>query len=560
VTSTLRTPGFKDFVPELQDRLQRMTDLFLEEFDEHTAFDYLVADLFETTNDERFRFTDGPKDGGVDFFIQNFQSYSIYQCKCPAIETLERARVATTFDKNAVMELISAVRFLQDRESRPDFKPEVLRLRTDYQRDLDADSESTSLTAALAVMGELTPAAQELFETEKRKLRGEQVILKLITWKDIYRSLHEEPQTDDFSMYLHYDDFEKDILTRKDYFYMLAQATDLYEAWRAYEWQLFDWNVRFQLHKSPINERIVNSLVKTRTRKIFHHLNNGILIVCNSYRNDRNQKRIRLAHPQIINGCQTVTAIRDAYESLDPKEQEDFRNQTFIQVKVIMSAADYVEDLVITTNDQNPMNPRNLKSNSAEQKDLQTQFRQFPGGNWFYERKDGEWKSLEQTSHQVRWFRKSEYATSGRGRPRFRKIDNEQLARSWYAWIGYSESVLKGGLEYFTHQAGIYARIFKSRPNERFWSEFSSNPYFSPSDEHFEAGVASMYEYLLACTVAQYVDAMRIGWQKCKQEAIQRGLEQGDLRRIPLTSSCRESCDQRPSASFCGDGGRGSLP
>ena len=42
-------PAFRAFVPELIERLQDVGDRYLEEFDEHKAFVYLIAELFENT-------------------------------------------------------------------------------------------------------------------------------------------------------------------------------------------------------------------------------------------------------------------------------------------------------------------------------------------------------------------------------------------------------------------------------------------------------------------------------------------------------------------------------
>jgi hypothetical protein len=539
-------PAFTDFILELTDRLQRVTDAYLDDFDEHQAFVYLVAELFETTDESRFAYTDGARDGGIDFFVQDVQSYSICQCKCPDLETLESSTTAPSFDRSVVHEIVGAVGLLKDDKGAYDVKKEIARLRTDFQRDFITDPDSTLLTATVAILGELTEGAQRVFEAKKQTLRDEGIVLKLITWKDIYRALHqmERPSDIDFSIYLSFDDLGKELLRQNRYCYMLAHAEDFYQAWREHGWNLFDWNVRLQLHRSPVNRRIIASLSRAKDRKVFHHLNNGILITCRNYTIDETRRRIRVDGPQIINGCQTVCAIRDAYEDLSPYEQQHFREHTRVQVKIIKNTdPELIGRLVITTNDQNAMSPRNLKSNTAEQKDLQRQFRERPE-SWFYQRKDGEWQSLADSSTRVRWFRKSDYAVRGRsGRHRYRRIDNGDLTRYWYAWIGYSEEALRGGVRYF-EQEDVYDRVFRSRPNEAFWREFGAKPHFSPTDDHFDPGIPSPHQYLLAVTAANYISAKRVGWRSNKEEALRRALEQGelegDLDSGRITSTQRE--------------------
>lgn len=535
-------PAFARFAPEVVNRLQRVADAYLEEFDEHQAFDYMIAELFETTDEERFIFTDGPNDGGIDFFIQDEMSYSIYQCKCPTVETVESSDTAPSFDKGPVEELVSAVSLLKDEETAYPVRKEITTLRADFQRDLAADPDSTTCTATLAILGELTPPAQKVFEAAKKTLRQEQVALNLITWQKIYEQLYplESPADVDFRLVLNFDDLEKEVLSHRDYCYLLAYAVDLYQAWREHEWRLFDWNVRLQLHRSKINRKIVKSLVTETTRKIFHHLNNGILITCRNYAIDGTRKKIRLNGPQIVNGCQTVCAIRDAYESLVPQDQKRFAKQARVQVKIIQNVdPEFIGELVITTNDQNPMNPRNLKSNRPEQKHIQKQFREF-GKPWFYQRKDGEMESLRSASRRVPWFKKSDYAVrkgkGERGRRRSRVIDNEQLAKNWFACIGYSDRALKGGLDYFGKKE-LYERIFNQHPNEKFWERFVKDPYFSPADDDFSRGSPSVEQYLLATTVAEFVTAKRVSSRKAKQEARHRGLIQGKLKGDPSTGA-----------------------
>ncbi|MEM3433434.1 MAG: AIPR family protein [Candidatus Hadarchaeum sp.] len=536
-TSTLgNSPVFSDLVPQVIDRLQDVTDRYLDEFDEHSAFVYLIAELFETTAEDHFTFTDGPNDGGIDFFVQDSQYYSIYQCKCPTLETLESCSAPPLFSPSDVQEIASAARLILDPKGVYSVKREVQRLRADYHRDVKL--QSVDFRATLAILGELTPAARERFEAEKTMLRGEGVDLRLVTWEEIFRAFHESqrPVELDVTIDLSFKN-SNELMRHRDYCYVLAHGIDFYEAWRQHGWNLFDWNVRLQLRSSLINRRIMASLSTARTRKIFHHLNNGILITCRNYRIDETRGRIRLEGAQIINGCQTVCALRDAYEALSPRDQDEFREQVRIQVKVIKTTdPEFIGQLVITTNDQNPMNPRNLKSNTAEQKDLQEKFRGMPL-KWFYQRKDGEWDSLTLSAQGVRWFRRSDYEFREQtGRARRRIIDNEELAATWYAWIGNSEQVLRGGLNFFASE-NLYNRIFLSRPNDDFWLAFGEHPYFVPTDEYFEPGMPTVYEYLLAFVAGKYVDHKRVGWQRNRQEALRRGVEQGKLRVDPISGA-----------------------
>jgi len=523
-------PVYKDFIPEFLEQIETTINDHCDTDDIHVAFAYFIANLFETSRDDKFVYTDGSKDGGIDFFIQDGNTYSIYQCKCPDYDQIEGATKPRTFDKDAVQETITGVNTLLDQTASYDLRRQIARLRTDYQRDLRApNTDSPVLTVNLAVFGDLSPAAYNLFVAERNRLKEQDIDFNLYTWKDIYVVLHEFdiPETQEIKIELRYNDINKEVLRHDSYFYMLSYAMDFYEAWRKYEWNLFDLNVRLQLYRSQINKRIIASLKRSKSQKIFHHLNNGITITCKSYSFDNANKQIRLVDPQIINGCQTVCAIRDAYEDMTPEEQETFEERTRIQVKVIQTTdPEFISQMVITTNDQNPMAPRNLKSNSVEQKKIQTDFRLL-AEKWFYERKEGEWKSFVSSGSKIKWFKKSDYTSSFQ--KRCRVINNALLAKIWYAWTGSSNKVVQGGIDYFDNDE-IYNSIFKSAPNSSFWDEFKTNVYFVPKDLQFSPDTPTIHQYLLSLAAYQVIANHRVSSRQNREEALKRGIQQEKIK------------------------------
>jgi hypothetical protein len=531
---------FPKFVAEASEKLQRIADTYLRDFNEHDAFDYLVAELFETTHEDHFVFTDGPKDGGVDFYTKDPPNYTIYQCKCPDLSSLESSSRPITFDDTAIDELTAAVTMLQDANSEYPVSRAVKRLRTDFQRDARSEPDETYLTAKLAILGDLTPSAGTKFRAMQRQLKTSGVSLQLVNWNDIYRALHvSEEAIEGMEFDLGFQTSGKDILRHSDYCYLLANAVSFYEAFRKYEWNLFQLNVRLQIHNSPINKRIVSCLMKEKTRKRFHHYNNGILLTCDNYRVDDKKKRVRVTGPQIINGCQTVRAICEAYEDLPAEQQEAFGQTARVQVKLIKNTdPDFIADLTITTNDQNPMNQRNLKSNSSEQKDIQLSFRNLQRP-WFYERKDGEFKSLLTTSSRVRWFKKSDYTSDGK---HFRLAPNDEVAKCWYSFIGNSEKASQGGIDYFraklaetSNDVDLYDRIFKNCPNASFWAAFRDKAHFESKEEFFETQIPSVSQYLLAFVISRLLQAKRIAAKQNREQALARGTKLGKLK-VDLTN------------------------
>ena len=264
-------PNYKNFVPEFLERIQATVDEYLDTDDIHTAIVYLVAELFESTREDKFAYTDGSKDGGIDFFIQDGNTYSIYQCKCPEYDQVEGSTIPRKFDKAAVQETITGITTIIDEDASFDLKPQIARLRTDYQRDRRAEfSDPPVVTVNLAVFGELTQAAQDLFLAERERLKAQDIDFNLFTWKETYKAMHalDIAEVKDMKIELTYQDRNKEVLSHDNYAYMLAYAKDFYNAWRKYEWNLFDLNVRLQIHNSQINKRIIASLKKSKSQKI----------------------------------------------------------------------------------------------------------------------------------------------------------------------------------------------------------------------------------------------------------------------------------------------------
>jgi len=105
---------FAHFLPEVSDKIQAVADTYLDSYNEHFAFGYLIAELFETTQEDKFLHTDGPKDGGVDFLVRDQQAYSIAQCKCPELDRLDQHAQAPTFDDEGLKDLEMALNMLAD--------------------------------------------------------------------------------------------------------------------------------------------------------------------------------------------------------------------------------------------------------------------------------------------------------------------------------------------------------------------------------------------------------------------------------------------------------------
>jgi hypothetical protein len=152
---------------------------------------------------------------------------------------------------------------------------------------------------------------------------------------------------------------------------------------------IFDTNVRGNLGLGgQVNKSIYASATDGPTSEHFWFMNNGITMVCDrlSLVRDPDEPSVRVENVQIINGCQTTSSLRSAFE--DGKLSE----QVKVQVKLYESKDQkFVENVVIATNNQNSIGSRDLHANDEVQQLIQRKINEDFG--LFYERKRGEAKS-----------------------------------------------------------------------------------------------------------------------------------------------------------------------
>ena len=143
-----------------------------------------------------------------------------------------------------------------------------------------------------------------------------------------------------------------------------GKAVDLVRAYKDLGYQIFEPNVRCELRNSRINRAIRDSIMTTKGRKEFKHLNNGITIMCDTFtKPSANRNRINIIHPGIINGLQTVKSLHDAYMDMESTAQLEFEDVCEVLIRVHMkNSVSDINELIKATNNQNPMQIRNLKS------------------------------------------------------------------------------------------------------------------------------------------------------------------------------------------------------
>lgn len=146
----------------------------------------------------------------------------------------------------------------------------------------------------------------------------------------------------------------------------------------------FDLNLRQYLGtKGQVNQEIINTCLDENSRSLFWFLNNGVTIVCDSceFKNISAKQKayFKLQNLQIVNGCQTASTLLNIYKN----------GQLTPEIKVLLRIyetkdTNLVNKIVITTNNQNRIGNRDLRSNDKIQVFFENILRE---RGYFFERK-----------------------------------------------------------------------------------------------------------------------------------------------------------------------------
>lgn len=145
---------------------------------------------------------------------------------------------------------------------------------------------------------------------------------------------------------------------------------------------IFDLNIRrFLGTRGRVNADILRTCQQTDSSYLFWFLNNGITIVCDRIDpvTDPDNPIVKIENMQIVNGCQTATALALAAK----------RGILAPDVKILLriyqtTDSDLVSKIVMTTNNQNEISSRDLRANDPIQMDMERALSHY---SYFYERK-----------------------------------------------------------------------------------------------------------------------------------------------------------------------------
>lgn len=528
--------------------LARGTDLLVKQLEDliaqnpdieniHNAFQVFCTNRYSLGSAANTVEAGGKNDLGIDFYSYKDKQYVVGQCKVPALDYLSaNAGKPKVFGPAVVNDPRSALLYLfGDGAERANEKVKALYAHM----QVDRQDESFSLNFFLLVYGRLNDRGHSAFEELKSEYeKDRRVRIHLLTIEHFAGEfvLGLSNPTGKIETNIRFN-ADYGILRAKGYCYFLANGGDVLQAFLKYGWRLFDLNVRYELKNSSINGDIVESLIHQKSRRRFHHYNNGLTVVAKQY-NVREDKKgtkphIHLVEPQIVNGLQTVKSLFNAIKS----GQLDFQaleSECSIQVKVIETGdADFVSRVVQATNNQNPMSPRNLKGNATEQKLLRAGLAAI-SPSWFLQVKESEWESL--TDENGRFFEQIVGQPMSAFKPntrlkRGRVLDNQDAAKAWLAFIGFADQA-GDRVAHFFSDPQIYDLAFNRSPSRKHWESFGEREDFSEKrKENLDFSQSDAIQYLLASGLWSFINRVVPSPKAFREEGLNEGVKAGKIEK-----------------------------
>lgn len=397
----------------------------------------------------------GGGDGGLDGWYKDEDEKEFHLWQCKWAESYGKS-----FSKQPAIELKNALEELLDLERATQYGNKFLHVASKLQLSLEHEYKVV-LNVGLA--GSMSSDAQSQFEKtihsfgKDKNLRIIWELWDLSRFQQEYEEHHPSSEALEGKSYefdlqspavIHMGSDDPTLPTGWEVIVASLQGKRLGTLAQELGSRLFSLNVRFALGSNKRIKNIWESLVDPIDSQYFWLYNNGLTILCDDFKL-KEQRKLIITNPQVVNGCQTVTAFK--------KKLGSYSDKPSVLARIIKAPSNNEGKKQATliaekTNSQNPVLSRDLRSNDAVQAKLRKAFEQLDPP-WFYERKRGEWGTL--TNNDKAKFK--DIINSS-----YRRLDMESVGQAWRMLSGQPSESLTQKRDLFDDD-NIYSNVFHPR-------------------------------------------------------------------------------------------------
>ncbi len=379
-----------DLAPEFEARLGIKNDPTKQR---SLSFVFMVVRaLLDLTDDEALDcLTEGGNDFGVDAIHVGDIEDGEFQVTLIQGKYTNNATGANTFPQTGIEKAVQAVRYLFDPNATITTNP-VLEARVEDIRSQVRDGNIPRVCAVMCSNGSpWNAAAQQVID--QAGFPAEQVAWKYVNHDDVVRLMQATKQVDD-TLRLS----GKAIIEDFDYCRVLLGKIPVKEIEALFNRHgdlLLDRNIRrfLGLQGNRVNTGIANTLNTQTERPNFYFYNNGITLLCKKFSYNALQGadyQVKADGLQIINGGQTCKTIQSTLSALVGALPEIEKAFVLVRLYELPDGSDdLVRSITFATNSQSPVDLRDLRSNDARQKSIETDIAGLTdatGRKWVYVR------------------------------------------------------------------------------------------------------------------------------------------------------------------------------
>ena len=228
---------------------------------------------------------------------------------------------------------------------------------------------------------------------------------------------------------------------------------DLYKMYNDMKYRLFEKNIRAgltddlapnQAIKKSLKDIVVNKKISPEYFT-FHH--NGVTLFAEKLESENGS--IKIVEPRVLNGAQTITTLARFIDDLKAMPGYSDYEKTLKKIEVIVKiitncSQDFVTQVTISNNKQNPVEPWNLRANDMIQLEFDDKFRK---DGIFYERQENSFSNL------------SDADLGEMGIDQMKEVKIKKLAQTFLAIQGEVDKVSDMGKVF--EQDTIYDKTFQ---------------------------------------------------------------------------------------------------
>jgi AIPR protein len=431
-------------------------------------------DLDETAAQKAQTFS-GSGDSGIDalWYDESRKRLTIIQAK-----TSEPLTSLKSFGTDAARDLDAALSLLQNPQVIKD--PTLRRASLEYR---EAVAKGRSIELVALVSGNSAPALDRAVEVLNRKFDGDRKTFRghhasIVQLKDLNMKFCDElTQKRVGSVDVPLGPLQGRTKFHQafgDQAYVVDLDATVVGDWvKQFGYAIIASNLRYPLWGTRYNDGIIETLRHPTEKNRFWFYNNGITVICDEIRylpSDADGPTLKLINPQIVNGCQTAFTIQRFMED-GPDGRQALSGVSvlarIIQTKSESGLALNGERIARFTNSQNAITERDLRANDQVQELLQ---RKFGARDYFYERKNGEWRAVKGVA-----------GARARGGFRLGKLDNTKLGQLALAFWLLKPSEAKNDKRLLFNEGteGFYAAVYKPDSPEILTAEDFLVPYLT---------------------------------------------------------------------------------